>query len=73
MGLGLNEIEEGEYKYPYKIYEVPIQACFFNLLVVTPAGIYSVQHIDVNDYVDDNTRKYVESVESSYEEEEITE
>ena len=67
----LNEVEEGEYKYPDKVYKVPVKAGLFNVFVVPSARVHTCQDIEENNDVDEHPRKDVESVKSGDEEEEI--
>ena len=68
--LFLYEIEEGKYKHPYKINEVPVQSGLFNLLIMSSSPVNAVKHIEPYNYIDDHTAEYVKAVESGNKEEE---
>ena len=71
IGAKLYQVKEGEYKYPYKIYKVPVQTNFFNHLVVFSLFVGVQKHIEKYDHIEHHTREYVEPVETSDKEKEV--
>jgi hypothetical protein len=67
----LNEVEECKYEYPNKVYEVPVQTNFLHHFIVSSAVVNTGNRIIINQEVQHHTTEYVETVESSNEEEEI--
>ena len=51
----LNEIKEGEHKYPYEVYKVPIESYFFNHFVVSSTFIGAQQYVEKYNAVKYNT------------------
>ena len=47
----LNQIEEGEYKDPNKVYKVPIEPYFFNHFVVSTAFVSTYYDVKKDDYI----------------------
>ena len=52
----LNQVEEGEYKYPNQIYKVPIKSYFFNHFIMSSSFISANNHIKKDDDIDDYAR-----------------
>src|SRR5688572_197488 len=65
----LDEVVEGKYKYPHKVYKVPVQAYFLNHFIVT-AFLVSTHHgIDPDNDIQYHSAEYVETVETCYDKE----
>src|SRR5690606_2218650 len=69
----LNQIEEGENEYPNKIHEVPVNSDLLDHLIRTSSFIGSENHVEEDNDVQDDPHRYVETVETGNEEEEIRE
>ena len=68
----LEQVEAGEHEYPNQINKVPVQTSFFDHQVVASSVEHTLPGHDEHDDVDHYTRQYVESVETSDGEEEVS-
>jgi hypothetical protein len=64
----LDQIKQGEYKYPNQVYKVPVETNFFNHLVMSSFVINSYSCLVKAKEQQENTNRYVETMESSNEE-----
>jgi hypothetical protein len=60
----LYKIEEKEYKYPYQVYKVPVQAHFLNHQVMTPAFKHPSPGHQCNNDIDYHPGEHVKTVEA---------
>ncbi len=67
----LEQVEAGEYEYPYQVNEVPVQTSFLDHQVVASSVEHTLVGHDEHDDVDHYTRQYVESVETGDGKEEV--
>jgi hypothetical protein len=67
----LEQVEAGEYEYPNQVYKVPVQTSFLDHQVVASAVEYSPVGHDKHNDIDNNTREYVEAMETCDGKEEI--
>ena len=63
----LDQIKQGKYKYPNQIYEVPVESNFLYHLVMASLVINSYGSLVKAKEQQENTNRYVETMESSNE------
>ena len=73
MGNGLEQVEAGEYEYPYQIHKVPVKADLFYHLIVAAALIGTIHGIYQHQDVEHHTAQYVATVEACDRKEEVIE
>lgn len=71
IGYGLEQVEAGEYEYPYEIYKVPVETDLFHHFVVTTALISTIYCIYQHQDIENNTAQYVTTVETGNGKEEV--
>src|SRR4051812_44373696 len=64
FSVNLYKIKTKEYEYPNKIHKVPVQSSFLDHKVMTSSVKYSSCGHDKHYYINDNTRKNVEAMET---------
>jgi hypothetical protein len=64
----LDQIKQGKYKYPNQVYEVPVESDFLYHLVMASLVINPYCSLIEAKEQQENTNRYVETMESSNEE-----